>query len=133
MLDSLKNMTGGSNKGRAAQDQIGQLEAVIIAARDERTAVNNMLVNLIARSVRMAPLAKTMEDSEAQASALTSKLDAVTDRIALLEDRALQVRSLDDRLLALAEKTERAEQAVDRLIGPDSEFSTERGTLQQLL
>ena len=66
MLDAFKNMTGG--KGKLVQKQTDELELLIATAREERSAISAMLTALTARSAKLAPLGKTLEQVSEKAT-----------------------------------------------------------------
>ena len=131
MLNSLKNMAGSRN--RHAQDEADQLQSLITTARQEREAANAMLTNLIARSVRMAPLSKAIDETDERTTAVAERLEKVADRLGAIESRVQQLASLDERLTKLTQKTTAAEQAIEQLVGPDGALATERNTFSKLV
>ena len=58
MLDTFRSMTGGKNK--QMQQQTDELQNLIHAAREERSALSTMLTTLTARSAKLTPLGKTL-------------------------------------------------------------------------
>ncbi len=75
MLDAFKNMAGG--KGKLVQKQTDELEQLIATAREERSAISAMLTALTARSAKLAPLGKTLEQVTEKATAVTGRLDDI--------------------------------------------------------
>src|SRR5882672_9069361 len=56
MLNALKNLAGG--KSKTAEEQTAELERLIAAAREERSALSSMLTTLTARGAKLTPTAK---------------------------------------------------------------------------
>jgi len=73
MLDAFRSLTG--NKSKLAQKQSEDLERLITAAREERTAISAMLTTLTARSAKLTPLGKALEQVAEKATSVTTRLD----------------------------------------------------------
>ena len=71
MLDAFKNLT----RGKDAQKQSDELEALITAAREERNALSAMLTTLTMRAGKLTPLSKSLDHSTERAAAI-SRLNA---------------------------------------------------------
>ena len=68
MLDAFRSIAGG--KGKQVQKQTDELQLLIAAAREERSAISAMLTTLTARSAKLVPLGKSLEQvTEKAASA----------------------------------------------------------------
>src|SRR6185295_9954281 len=96
MLDAFKNITGG--KGKLAQKQTDELEQLIATAREERSAISAMLTALTARSAKLTPLGKTLEQVSEKATAITGRLDEMAKRLTGLDDRAKELDEIDKRI-----------------------------------
>ena len=57
MLEALKNMTGG----KSAQKHADELEKLIATAREERSALSEMLNSLTTRSAKLMPMSKSLD------------------------------------------------------------------------
>jgi len=130
MLDALRNMTFG--KGSQAQDEIAELRALLAASRDERAAMGTMLATVITRTVRMAPLSKSLEQATEMATSVAAKLDDVAERPNPLDVRTKDLPAIDRRILALKEAVRRAEQTTQKVTGPDSDLLKHTEAVQHL-
>ena len=130
MLDALKNMAGG--KGKTAQKQVDELEALIANAREERGAIGAMLTALATRSAKLAPIQKTLEQVTQRAGTTAEQVEALSRRLADLDTQALQLAELDKRIQVLKEAALQAEQTTERALGPDGELRKHREAVQQL-
>src|SRR5437667_11524317 len=99
MLDAFRSMTSGKNK--QVQRQTDELQLRSTSAREERSALSTMLTTLTARSAKLTPLGKTLEQVVERAAGAASKLDEITKRISTLDDRAKELEQLDKRIQAL--------------------------------
>ena len=108
MLDAFKNMTGG--KGKLVQKQTDELELLIATAREERSAISAMLTSLTARSAKLTPLGKTLEQVSEKATAITGRLDEIGKRLTALDDRTKELEEVEKRIQALKESARQAEQ-----------------------
>ena len=93
MLDAFRSIAGG--KGKQVQKQTDELQLLISAAREERSALSTMLTTLTARSAKLVPLGKSLEQVSEKAASAGAKLDELTKRISMLDDRARELE--DDR------------------------------------
>ena len=59
MLDAFRSMTSGKNK--QVQQQTDELQLLITSAREERSALSTMLTTLTARSAKLTPFGKSLE------------------------------------------------------------------------
>ena len=78
MLDSLKGLAGTGK----AQKQVDDLQSLITAAKEERSALSAMLTQISMRSSKLSQMGKSLEQIEQKAVAATEKLDEVTRRLA---------------------------------------------------
>ena len=101
MLDAFKNMAGG--KSKLAQQQTDELEQLITTAREERSAISAMLTALTARSAKLTPLGKTLEQVSEKATMVTGRLDEIAKRLSALDDRTKEMEEIDKRIHALKE------------------------------
>src|SRR3990172_7119543 len=130
MLDAFRSMTGGKNK--QIQKQTDELQLLITSAREERSALSTMLTTLTARSAKLTPLGKTLEQVMEKATGTASKLDEITKRISALDDRAREMDQIDKRIQALKDAATKAEQTTEKAIGPDGELQKHREAVQHL-
>src|SRR5438132_1808325 len=119
MLDAIKNITGGN--GKIVQKQTTELEMLIAMAREERNALNAMLTTLTARSAKLLPIGKSLEQVTDKATGLTMRLEDIARRLAALDERTKELDVVDERIQALKETTREAEESVQKALGPDGE------------
>src|SRR5215208_7916387 len=131
MLDAFKNLTG-NGKGKLAQKQTDELELLIATAREERSAISAMLTALTARSAKLTPLGKTLEQVSEKATTVTGRLDEIDKRLAALDDRTKEMAEVETRIQALKQSAAQAEQTTQRALGPDGELQKHREAVQHL-
>src|SRR6478672_9712107 len=73
MLDALKGLTGGGK----AQKQSDDLQSLIAAAKEERSALSTMLTQISMRSAKLSQLGKSLEQVDQKATTTTEKLDEI--------------------------------------------------------
>src|SRR5260221_5067986 len=130
MLDAFKTMTGG--KSKLVQKQTDELEMLISTAREERSAISAMLTALTARSTKLTPLGKTLEQVAEKTAGVTARLDEIAHRLSSLDDRTKELSELDIRIESLRESAQQAEQTTRQALGPDGELQRHRAALEQL-
>ncbi len=130
MLDAIKNMAGG--KGKTAQKQVDELEALIANAREERGAIGAMLTALASRSAKLAPIQKTLEQVTQRATETSEQVDDLSRRLTAIDTHAQELVELDKRIQTLKEAAGQAEQTTERALGPDGELRKHREAVQQL-
>jgi DNA repair ATPase RecN len=85
MLDAIKGLTGNS---KAQKQQSDDLQSLIAAAKEERSALSTMLTQLSMRSSKLNEVSKALQQVEEKAGATTGKLDDLGKRLDGLEGRA---------------------------------------------
>ena len=130
MLDAFRSITSGNNK--QAQKQTDELQLLITSAREERSALSTMLTTLTARSAKLTPLSRTLEQVMEQATTAASKLDELTTRISTLDDRAKELEQIEKRIEGLNDAAKQVELATQKAIGPDGELQKHREAVQHL-
>ena len=73
MLDALKNLTGGSRTKKQAAD----FEALILAAKEEQSALDAMLAQITLRGSKVAQVGKTLEQFDAKTVATSQRVTDV--------------------------------------------------------
>ena len=129
MLDSLKGFGGSSGK---AQKQVDDLQSLIAAAKEERSALSAMLTQISMRSSKLSQMGKSLEQIEQKATTATEKLDEVTKRLNGVEERAKSFNDVEKRVNALIDTATTAQQAAEKLMAPDGELQAHRRQVQQL-
>src|SRR5204862_2498709 len=128
MLDAIKGLTGGGK----AQKQSDDLQGLIAAAREERSALSTMLTQISMRSAKLAQLGKSLEQVDQKAATTTTKLDEIVKRVEGLEDRARSFGEVEKRVQTLLESATQAQVAAEKLMAPDGELQKHRQQMQQL-
>src|ERR1041384_4901121 len=128
MLDAIKGLTGGGK----AQKQTDDLQGLIAAAREERSALSTMLTQISMRSAKRAKSETTLKQAEKNAASTTTKLDEIVKRVEGLEDRARSFGEVEKRVQALLDSATQAQTAADKLMAPDGELQKHRQQMQQL-
>ena len=130
MLDAFKNITGGKNK--LVQKQTDELELLITTAREERGALSAMLTSLAARSAKLTPLGKALEQVTDRATSVTEQLDGIEKRFTTLDDRRRELEDIDKRIQSLKDTATQAEQTTQKALSPDGELQKHREAVQHL-
>lgn len=128
MLDALKGLGGGGK----AQKQSDDLQSLISAAKEERSALSAMLTQISMRSVKLTQMGKSLEQVDQKAAGASEKLDALNRRIDGLEQQAKTFGEVEKRVQALIETATQAQQASEKLMAPDGELQKHRRQVQQL-
>ena len=128
MLDALKNLTGGSRTKKQAAD----FAALILAAKEEQSALYAMLAQITLRGSKVAQVGKTLEQFDAKTVATSQKVTDIDKRIAGLEERTRTFTEIDARIQALLAITEQAQQKAEGLVAPGSDLQKHRQSVQRL-
>src|SRR5215831_18723891 len=94
MLETLKTLAGG----KAAQKHAEDLEKLIASAREERSALSEMLNNLTTRTAKLQPMSKSLESVMEKASSAANKLEDVSKRLAALDERTKELEEVDKKI-----------------------------------
>src|SRR5882762_1001525 len=111
MLDAIRGLTGGKT-----QKQSDDLQGLIAAAREERSALSTMLTQISMRSAKLAQLGKSLEQIDQKADTTTSKLDEIVKRVDGLEDRAQAFGEVEKRVQSLLDSATQAQVAAEKLM-----------------
>ena len=127
MLDALKTLAGG---GKVAQKQAAELEALIAAAREERTALSAMLTQVTMRAGKLTETSKTLEDVGRKAGTATETLETLTGRLDEMQRQASVLSDVEKRAQLLDAAISQAQAKTERLIAPDGELEKHRRDIQ---
>ena len=105
MLDALKGLAGGGK----AQQQQDDLQSLITAAREERSALSARLTQISMRSSKLSQVGKSLEQVDVKASTATTKLDELLKRIEGVEERARTFGEVEQRVQALIDTATQAQ------------------------
>jgi DNA repair ATPase RecN len=128
MFDALKGLGGGGK----AQRQTDDLQSLIAAAKEERSALSAMLTQISMRSVKLTQMGKSLEQVDQKAASASDKLDALNRRIEGLEQQAKTFGDVEKRVQTLIDTATQAQQAAEKFMGPDGELQKHRRQVQQL-
>ena len=128
MLDAFKNFT----RGKDAQKQSDELEALITAAREERNALSAMLTTVTMRAGKLTPLTKALDHATERAAAISATLDDLARLVTAVDDHTKRLDDVGTRITALEELARQAEQTALKAAGPDGELHKYREAVQQL-
>src|SRR5215472_12019864 len=128
MLDALKTLTGG----KSTPKQADELERLIATAREERSALAEMLNSLQTRSAKLVPMSKSLEQMTEKATAATARLDDIAKRLMSLDERTKELEDIDKRIQVLKDAARQAEETTEKAIGPEGELRKHREAVQQL-
>ena len=128
MLNALKNLMGGSRTKKQAAD----FEALILAAKEEQSALDAMLAQITLRGSKVAQVGKTLKQFDAKTVATSQKVTDVDKRIAGLEERTRTFTEIDARIQALLAIAEQAQQKAEGLVAPGSDLQKHRQSVQHL-
>src|SRR5437764_12057514 len=104
MLETLRNLAGG----KATQKHADELEKLIATAREERSALSEMLNSLTTRGAKLQPMSKSREVMTEKATAATVRLDEIAKRLPMLDDRTKALDEADRKIQSLKDAARQA-------------------------
>src|SRR5258708_4838116 len=107
MLDAFK-MMGGNGK-KAQKTAADELEALITASREERSALSEMLTQVTVRSGKLAQSSKSLDTAEKALAGTTAKVDDLGKRLQSLDERAKAMEDVDKKIKNLLETVKQAQ------------------------
>ena len=131
MLDAFK-IIGGGGKGKAQQVAFDELQALIASAREERGALSEILTQVSLRSTKLTQTQKSLEQVEKKATSSSERLDQLNGRLASLDERTKGMEDVDKRIKHLLEATRQAQQAAEKVVGPEGDLQKHRDAVKQL-
>jgi len=129
MLDAFKIGAGGKKTQRTAADE---LEALIRTAKEERSALGEMLTQVTIRSGKLMQAQKSLEQFEKAAATTVGKVDELAERLASLDERTRVLEDVDEKIRNLVETVEQAQNAAERVVGPEGDLRKHRDAVEQL-
>src|SRR5436309_14419321 len=99
MLDAFKNLTGGNAK--LVKRQTDELELLVATAREERSALSAMLTALTARTAKLTPIGKSLEQASEKTTSMTARLEEIAKRPTALDEKTRELSEVDNRVQAL--------------------------------
>ncbi len=131
MLDAFKKIGGGGG-AKSTREQVGELQALIATAREERSALSTMLTQVQLHSAKLAQAGKSLQQVDEKASVANTRVGEVGDRLTKLDKRVQDLEAIDKRIGTLLEAVAQAEQTASKLMSPDGELQKHRSAVQQL-
>ena len=131
MLDAFKNRAAGSTR-KGVLDERHELQQLIETARAERTAMDETLLWLKARSANLKPIGKSLEHITGNVIGVTTRLDEISARISALEGRTRELELLDGYIQALKHAATQTEQRIQKATGPEGPLEKHREAVAQL-
>src|SRR5687767_11371481 len=129
MLDAFGMGSGTKKAQRVASDELHDL---INSAREERSALSEMLTQVSVRAAKLGQTQKALEQIERTALGTTAKVDEIGRRLNSLDDRTKAVEDVDKRIKGLFETVKQAQQAAERVVGPEGDLQKHREAVAQL-
>ena len=130
MLDAFKKMGSGGTK--SAKAQVDELQTLIATAREERSALSTMLTQVQLHSAKLAQAGKSLQQVDDKATAATTRISEVGDRLGKIDKRVQDLEAIDKRINTLLEGVSQGEQTAAKLMSPDGELQKHRAAVQQL-
>jgi chromosome segregation ATPase len=129
MLDAFGIGSGTKKTHKAAADE---LHALINTAREERSALSEMLTQVSMRATKLTQTQKALESIDKVASGTMNKLDELGRRLSGLDQRAKAIEDVDKEIKSLVETVKQAQQAAERIVGPEGDLQKHRDAVKQL-
>ena len=129
MLDAFGIGSGNKKAQKSAADDLQQL---VNSAREERSALSEMLTQVTMRASKLAQTHKTLEQIEKTAAATMGKVDEVGRRLTSLDERTKSMEDVDKKIKNLGETVRQAQQAAERVVGPEGDLQKHREAMKQL-
>src|SRR5438445_9881737 len=112
MLEAFKILNAGGKKTQAIADE---LQALINTAKEERSALSEMLTQVTLRSGKLTQTHKTLEQVEKTTAGTTGKLEELAQRLLSLDDRTKALEDVDKKIKNLLESVKQAQTAAERV------------------
>jgi DNA repair exonuclease SbcCD ATPase subunit len=132
MLDAFKNRTANAKRELLIVDERHELERLIQTARAERTAMDDTLLSLRARSATLKPIGTFLEHIDTKVTAVSTTLEQIGERLTALDGRTRELERLDEHIQNLRDTARQAEHSVQEAISPDGELEKHREAVEQL-
>ena len=123
MLDAIKRMGAGGNR-----QQAGELQALVLAAREERAALSAMLTQVQLHGTKVAAAGRAVQQVEEKAAKAVGRVDELSAKLSAIDTHVQSLAAIDGRVRTLADAVAQAE----RLMAPDGELVRQRQAVQQL-
>ena len=129
MLDAFGIGPGAKKAHKSAADE---LQALISTAREERSALSEMLTQVSLRASKLTQTHKALEQIEKTASSTMGHVDELGRRLTSLDERTKALEDVDKKIRNLHETVRQAQQAAEHVAGPDSDLQKHREAVKQL-
>src|ERR671919_2805655 len=110
MLDALGIGNGTKKQHKSAAEE---LQTLINTAREERSALSEMLTQVSMRSTKLPQTQKALEQIEKIANQVMGRANEVEGRLVSLDGRAKALEEIDLRIATLLSTVQKAQQAAD--------------------
>lgn len=130
MLDSFKNRVADSKRGDV--DERRELERLIQIARAERTAMDETLFTLRARTASLKPIGDFLDRIDEKVTGVTMSLENIGQRLAGLDRRTGELEQLDEHIQSLKNTFKETEQSVLQAISSKGDLDKHREAVEQL-
>src|SRR5437773_11218378 len=97
MLETLRNLGGG----KATQKHAEEHEKLTATAREERSALSEMLNSLTVRGAKLQPMNKSLEQMTEKATAAATRLDEIAKRLTALDERTKELDEVERKIQLL--------------------------------
>jgi chromosome segregation ATPase len=122
----------GSGTKKAQKTAGDELQSLINSAREERSALSEMLTQVTTRGTKLAQTHKALEQIEKTAAGTMGKVDELGRRLTSLDERTSALEDVDKKIKTLHDTVRQAQQAAERVVGPEGDLQKHREALNQL-
>ncbi len=129
MLDAFGIGSGSKKAQKTAADE---LQALINASKEERSALSEMLTQVTVRASKLTQTHKTLEHIEKTATGTLDKVDELGRRLDSLDERTSSMEDIDKKIKVLVETVKQAQQAAERVVGPEGDLQKHREAVKLL-
>ena len=129
MLDALGIASGAKKAQKTAADE---LQALINEAKQERSALAEMLTQVSLRSAKLTQTGKQLEQVEKSASGTAGQMDEYGRRLMSLDERTKAMEDVDKMIKNLLETVKQAQQAAEHVVGPEGDLQKHREAVKVL-
>ncbi len=122
----------GSSTKKAQKTAADELQALINSSKEERSALSEMLTQITVRASKLTQTHKALEQIETMANGTLDKVDELARRLNSLDERTTAMEDVDKRIKNLSESVKLAQQAAERVVGPEGDLQKHREAVKQL-
>lgn len=115
MLDAFGIGSGAKKAQRSSADE---LQALITSAKEERSALSEMLTQVTMRSSKLAQTSKTLEQAEKATAGTMGKVDELGRRLTSLDERTKAMEDVDKNIKTCSRPSVRRSRRPSASSGP---------------